>query len=97
MDQKWHPTLVAVARESRDIGDVRVFGCRQGGLCLFQGLPGCFEVWILVECDPQRLTTGWNFERRRTCTGVEINRSIHRDPESVRELTPQVLSLQPQG
>ena len=52
MDEKWHATLVAIAGERSDIGDVGVLGCRQPGLCLYESLPGYFEILVLVERDP---------------------------------------------
>src|SRR5258708_170262 len=96
MDEKWHATLLALAREPRAIVDVGFFRCCQPGLCLYKSLPGCFEILVLVECDPDCVSSRWHVERSRNCSGVETNRCIDREPKSVRKLTPQVISLQPQ-
>ena len=62
-------------------GNIGVFGRRQPGLCLYESLPGRSEILILAERDPDCVSSRWDVERFRSCSGVEINRSIHREPK----------------
>jgi hypothetical protein len=83
MGEKRYATLVTVPGGRRDIRDVGVFSCCEPGLCLYESLPGYFEILVLVECDPDCVSSRRNVQRSRNHSGVEINRSVDRDPRSL--------------